>query len=191
MPRQSISPSMLPAAEKGCRSKLQQLLTQAEGFLHGSLIVMARRCGKSTCRCAGDDSAKHESLYLGQPLNGRTTMIYIPARLERPVLQWHDNAQQAGRLVEQLSQQRRVRLSQARVAKANRATLRPPARRLPPTHPSNLPNLSQLRRRNLRPARSPTPPSTCCLSSSRGCRQILVATLRDNQPTCSSSRGRC
>ena len=122
MPRQPISPSLLPAAERQCRSKLHQLLNQAEGFLHGSLIIMARRCGKPSCRCAADDNARHESLYLGQTLGGKTTMIYIPARLERTVRQWHDNFQQAGQLIEQLSQQGRARLSQAKATKATKAT---------------------------------------------------------------------
>ena len=118
MPRQPISPSILPAAERQSRSRLHQLLNQAEGFLHGSLIVMARRCGKPSCRCAADDNAKHQSLYLGQTLEGKTTMIYIPARLESTVRQWHDNFQQAEQIIEQLSQQGRARLSQAKSAKS-------------------------------------------------------------------------
>lgn len=117
MPRQPISPSILPAAERQCRSRLHQILSQAEGFLHGSLIVMVRRCGKPSCRCATDDDTRHKSLYLGQTLGGKTTMIYIPARLERTVRQWHGNFQQAERLIEQLSQQGRARLSQAKAAK--------------------------------------------------------------------------
>ena len=50
MPPQSISKSLLPADKRQVGSKLHQLLNQAEGFLHGSLIVMARRCGKPSCR---------------------------------------------------------------------------------------------------------------------------------------------
>ena len=118
MSRQPISRSILPAAERQSRSRLHLLLNQAEGFLHGSLIVMARRCGKSSCRCATDDNAKHQSLYLGQTLEGKTTMIYIPARLVGTVRQWHDNFQQAEQLIEQLSQQGRARLSQAKSTKS-------------------------------------------------------------------------
>jgi hypothetical protein len=111
MPRQSVSPATLSAQERQCRSKLHQLLSQAEGFLNGSLIVMTRRCGKPSCRCASDDKAKHSSLYLGQTLNGKTTMLYIPVSLEPSVRQWVANYQQAAKLIEQLSQQGRVRLS--------------------------------------------------------------------------------
>jgi len=135
MPRQPISPSILPAAERQCRSRLHQLLDQAEGFLHGSLIVMARRCGKSSCRCATDDNARHQSLYLGQTLEGKTTMIYIPTRLERTVRQWHDNFQQAGQLIEQLSQQGRTRLSQTKAAKPAPTSRKAPTIK-PPRKPS-------------------------------------------------------
>lgn len=114
MPRHPVSPATLPAGERQSRSRLHQLLTQAEGFLHGSLIVMARRCGKPSCRCATDEQAKHRSLYLGQTLNGKTSMLYIPAGMEREVRQWVANFQRAAQLLEDLSQQGRNRLKHSK-----------------------------------------------------------------------------
>ena len=144
MSRQPISRSILPAAERQSRSRLHLLLNQAEGFLHGSLIVMARRCGKSSCRCATDDNAKHQSLYLGQTLEGKTTMIYIPARLVGTVRQWHDNFQQAEQLIEQLSRQGRARLSQAKSARsgnpAKSAKSTPASRKASTTTPPRKPS---------------------------------------------------
>lgn len=113
-----IPPSSLPAAERQARSRLHQLLDQAEGFLHGSLIIMTRRCGKPSCRCATDDQARHRSLGLGQTHGGKTTTVHIPAALEPQVRQWVDNFQQAVRLIEQLSQQGRERLAKAKGQKA-------------------------------------------------------------------------
>ena len=131
MPRQSVSPATLPTPERECRSKLHQLLSQAEGFLNGSLIVMARRCGKPNCRCASDDEARHRSLYLGQTLNGKTTMLYIPASLEPCARQWAANFQQLAQLIEQLSQQGRGRLNlskqQAAARKSSARTRKAPA----------------------------------------------------------------
>ena len=135
MPRVPVSPASLPAAERQCRSKLHQLLARAEGFLHGSLITMARRCGKPSCRCATDDNARHQSLYLGQTLAGKTTMIYIPARLEPAVRKWHENFQQVRRLVEQLSQQGRVRLGQAKATAGKTATASASRKASPPKPP--------------------------------------------------------
>ncbi len=55
------SRNSLPPTERQIRSRLRQLLDQAEGFLHGSPIELSRKCGKPTCRCASDDSLRHRS----------------------------------------------------------------------------------------------------------------------------------
>lgn len=131
MPKRPVAPLSLPARERQLRSRLHQLLSEAEGFLHGSLIEMARRCGKPGCRCASDDQARHRSLCLGQTRGGKTTMIHIPADLESRVRQWVENFQEAAALLEELSQQGRKRLQQAKQAKQQRAAAKPAARRSP------------------------------------------------------------
>lgn len=142
MPRHHVSPASLPALEREARSRLHQLLSEAEGFLHGSLIVMARRCGKPSCRCASDDGARHLSLCLGQTRGGKTTTLHIPADLEPLVRQWVDNFQQASRLLEQLSQEGRGRLAKAKTKARKSArtaapvTPRKSAKPKPPRKPS-------------------------------------------------------
>lgn len=135
-----VSPASLSASERQVRSRLHKLLSGAEGFLHGSLIVMTRRCGKLSCRCASDDGARHLSLCLGQTLGGKTTTIYIPTALEPLVRQWVDNFQQASRLLEQLSQEGRKRLRKVKARKPARAaapaTPRDPAKPKPSCTPS-------------------------------------------------------
>lgn len=140
MPKRPVSPASLPAPERQARSRLHQLLSEAEGFLHGSLIAMARRCGKPSCRCASDDQARHRSLCLGQTRGGKTTTVHIPADLEPLARQWVDNFLQADRLLEQLSQQGRERLAKAK-ARGSAGTAVPPASRRttkpkPPRTPS-------------------------------------------------------
>lgn len=137
MPRQPVSPATLPAGERQLRSRLHQLLARAEGFLHGSLIVMTRRCGKPTCRCVSDEQAKHRSLYLGQTVNGKTSMLYIPAGMEREVRQRVANFQQAAALLEAISQQGRNRLGQSKrqAAAAKSAARRAPAKAAKPKPP--------------------------------------------------------
>jgi hypothetical protein len=102
--------SSLPDKERQARSRLRQLLNNAEGFVHGSLIEMARRCGNPKCRCANDDQHKHCSPYLGQTRKGKTSMIYLGRDLEVQVRQWIDNYQQAVDLLEELSLQARSRI---------------------------------------------------------------------------------
>lgn len=128
MPQRPVAPLSLPAQERQVRSRLHQLLSRAEGFLHGSLILMARRCGKPGCRCASDDQARHRALCLGQTRGGKTTMVHIPAELEPCVRQWVENYQQATALLEELNQEGRDRLKQA---KQQAAAAKPAARRAP------------------------------------------------------------
>lgn len=104
------SPSSLSPRERQLRSRLHALLHRAEGFLHGSLIEMSRRCGKTTCRCASSDEHKHQSLYLGQTHEGKTSMVYIPKRLERQIRQWVSDFQEALALLEALNLESRRRL---------------------------------------------------------------------------------
>lgn len=128
MPGSPLPPAALPAKERRLRSRLHQLLSQADGFLHGSLIEMARRCGRPGCRCASDDQARHRALALGQTREGKTTMVHIPAALEPAVRRWAGSFQQAAALLEELSRQGRNRLKQAKI---EAAAAKPAARRAP------------------------------------------------------------
>ena len=89
MNKRAVSPASLSAAERRLRSRLHQLLSSSEGSLHGSLIVMARRCGKPSCRCATDDNARHPDLCLGQTqprCASSTPMKPLPAENRSPAL---------------------------------------------------------------------------------------------------------
>ena len=138
MPKGPVARLSLPAKERQLRSRLHQLLSSAEGFLHGSLIVMARRCGKPGCRCASDDQARHRALCLGQTRGGKTTMIHIPAEMEQRVGQWVENFRQATELLEELSQQGRKRLKQAKqqAAKSRSKSKAKATKPKPPRKPS-------------------------------------------------------
>jgi len=72
-------------------------------LLRGSLVSMARTCGKAGCHC--QQGEKHTSLYLAVRLNGRRRMIYVPATMESTVRGWVENAREVDRLLEFISQQ--------------------------------------------------------------------------------------
>jgi len=140
MPKPRISQASLPSAERQVRSRLHHLLSRAEGFLHGSLITLTRRCGKPSCRCAADDQARHSSLCLGQTHAGKTTSVHVPTALEPQVRQWVDNFQQATRLLEQLSQQGRERLAKAKARKSAGAAAPADSRKATGPKPSRPPS---------------------------------------------------
>ena len=113
----------LSAEERRLHSRLHQLLSEAGGLLHGSLIEMARRCGNPRCRCASDDAHKHRSLYLGQTRGGKTTMEYVPKDQEQIVRRWAGDFQRARDLLEAISRQgwRRLGESKAKAKAARKA----------------------------------------------------------------------
>lgn len=116
-----ISPLSLSPSERRLRSRLHQLLHQAEGLLHGSLIDMARCCGNPRCRCAAAENQKHRSLYVGQTRRGKSSMQYVPKDLEPTVRRWVEDFRKALELLEALSQEGWLRLSAAK-AKARTKT---------------------------------------------------------------------
>lgn len=95
------------------RSQLHQLLEQADGLVHGSLIRMARRCGNPNCRCALKDQ-KHVSWCLGVSERGRTRMKYVPRAEEGNVRRWVRQYQRARQLLEAISQEAWARLKQGK-----------------------------------------------------------------------------
>jgi hypothetical protein len=112
--------SSLPADERQARSRLRQLLGQADGLLHGTIIEMTRRCGNPRCRCSTDDNSKHRSFYLGQTLAGKTSMQYIPKDLEQTVRSWVEDFQEASTLLESISQHGHLRFKSVKESRAEK-----------------------------------------------------------------------
>jgi hypothetical protein len=95
---------VLSSKERSVRSRLHKLIGDADGFVHGSLIRMARVCGNPRCKCA-TQGEKHVSLYLGQTRKRKTRMKYIPKAWEGRIRRWADNYQQAVDLLEEISEE--------------------------------------------------------------------------------------
>jgi hypothetical protein len=91
-----------PAEERHARSRAVQQIAE-NPLLRGSLVAMARTCGKAGCRC--QQGEKHTSLYLAVRLDNRRRMIYVPPAMESQVRGWVENAQEVDRLLEFISQQ--------------------------------------------------------------------------------------
>jgi hypothetical protein len=102
---------MLSAKERNLRSRLHKLLSEKDGFIHGSIIRMARRCGNANCRCTTEDR-KHVSLYLGQTRKAKTRMKSIPKDWQTRIKRWTRNYAHAAELLEQISEEAWQRLQQ-------------------------------------------------------------------------------
>ena len=94
--------SQRPADQRQARSRAVQHIAE-NPLLRGSLVSMARTCGKAGCRC--QQGEKHVSLYLAVRLNNRRRMVYVPPAMENTVRGWVENAQEVDRLLDFVSQQ--------------------------------------------------------------------------------------
>ena len=71
-------------------------------YIRGNAVIMKRVCGNPRCRCATQDK-KHSSLYLCRKLDGKTSMAYVPARLEEDVQKKIVNYHKIKELLEKVS----------------------------------------------------------------------------------------
>lgn len=96
------SRSQRPAEERHARSRAVQQIAE-NPLIRGSLVSMARTCGKAGCHC--QQGEKHTSLYLAVRLNNRRRMVYVPPAMEDSVRGWVENAREVDRLLDFISQQ--------------------------------------------------------------------------------------
>ena len=113
------SRSQRPGEERHARSRAVQQIAE-NPLLRGSLVSMARTCGKAGCHC--QQGEKHVSLYLAIRLNNRRAMIYVPPAMEDAVRGWVANAQEVDRLLDFISQQCLADFLRQKEAKLGRST---------------------------------------------------------------------
>ena len=92
----------LSATERRATSRLRQILNES-GVLRGTLVEGHRKCGKPTCRCAKDETARHRILILSISLDSKRTSVYVPPEWEPRVREWVARYGEIRELVEQLS----------------------------------------------------------------------------------------
>jgi hypothetical protein len=114
--------SSFSARERDLRSRFHLLLNNADGFIHGSLIEMVRKCGNPRCRCASNDDLKHRSLYLGQTRLGKKSMVCLPKDLQSQARHAIEHFQQALALLEELNVEARLRLDKSKPKPSKKST---------------------------------------------------------------------
>ena len=104
----------LSAEDRAVRSRLLNLMGQADGFIHGSMIRMARKCGNPRCHCATKGEL-HVSWCLGVTEKRRTRIKHIPKDMESTVRRWTGHYQQARELLDLTSKEAWKRLEEGKV----------------------------------------------------------------------------
>ena len=113
------SRSQRSGEERHARSRAVQHIAD-NPLLRGSLVSMARTCGKAGCHC--QQGEKHVSLYLAVRLANRRRMIYVPPAMEKTVRGWVENAQEVDHLLDFISQQCLTQFLQQKQQQLGRAT---------------------------------------------------------------------
>jgi hypothetical protein len=114
------SRSQRSSEERHARSRAVQHVADSS-LLRGSLVSMARTCGKAGCHC--QQGEKHISLYLAVRWNNRRRMIYVPPAMESTVRGWVENAQEVDRLLGFISQQCLTQFLQQKQEKLGRSEM--------------------------------------------------------------------
>ena len=86
---------------KKTTSHLARLVHEGN-YIRGNPVIMKRVCGNPRCRCAVEGK-KHASLYLCRKQDGKTSMTYIPARLEEEIQKKIANYHKIKELLEKVS----------------------------------------------------------------------------------------
>lgn len=87
--------------ERSARSRATQLI-HGSPFVVGSLVEMARVCGKPNCKCTQGD--KHKSWCLAVRDQGKRKMVHIPRDWEETVFDWVKTYQELWKQMETISQ---------------------------------------------------------------------------------------
>lgn len=91
----------LPEKERRARSKAAKLIHDFP-FVVGSLVEVARICGKPNCKCTRGD--KHKSWSLAVRKQGKRKMLHIPHELENEVFDWVHTYRELRKEMETISQ---------------------------------------------------------------------------------------
>ncbi len=95
-----IASSKMTGKERDLRSHVTRLVSRY-GFLHGTLNVKERTCGKSNCKCVRGE--KHSSLYIVSKREGELRQLFVPSDREAEVRQWVERYQEVKKLLDDIS----------------------------------------------------------------------------------------
>jgi len=98
-----------PTLIRRMRDARVRRLARAGPLLAGSLVPIAKHCGRAGCRCQAGE--KHVGWYLTRSVRGKTQTTYVPLDLLKEVRAW-------------VAEHRRVKALLAEISELNRALIR-------------------------------------------------------------------
>jgi hypothetical protein len=85
------------------QKKLRNEFVHLGPFLEGSIGIVKRICGTSTCRCRKDQNKKHPAMFLTWKENKITKTLYIPVKKHKEAIVLNNNYKKLKKLIRQLS----------------------------------------------------------------------------------------
>jgi hypothetical protein len=91
--RDDAGPPRPTASERAAKRALLGEIDRAGWFLRGSLLQVANRCGKPSCRCKGDPPRPHGPYWQWtRKVNGKTVSVRLTDEQAGLVTGWIENA---------------------------------------------------------------------------------------------------
>ena len=101
-----------PTLVRRFRDARVKQLARAKSLLAGSLVRIAKHCGRAGCRCQparrGGRGEKHVGWYLTRYHAGKTQTTYVPVDLVREVRAWVKEHRRVRGLVQDISELNRA-----------------------------------------------------------------------------------
>ena len=79
-----------------------KIAPKIEHIIRGSIVRVARSCGKPSCRCR--TGPKHRAIYISKSYRGRTRMIYIPPKSQKDAIKLVQNYQRLKVVIDRVSE---------------------------------------------------------------------------------------
>jgi len=90
-----------PGQIRRMRDARVRRLAQTGPLMAGSLVQIAKHCGRPGCHC--QDGEKHVGWYLTRYVGGKTQTTYVPLDMVEEVRTWVEAHRQVKRLIAEIS----------------------------------------------------------------------------------------
>ncbi len=95
-----------PTLIRRMRDARVKKLARAGPVMAGSLVQIAKHCGRAGCHC--QTGQKHIGWYLTRSVNGKTQTTYVPQEMREEVQGWIQEHRRVKQLIQEMSELNRA-----------------------------------------------------------------------------------